>query len=154
MKPLASLLGSASAEDNNHNSNLSEKAGKPAAFLQSSLNSVPSHNSMESLSNRIASSTSASGRSAFEDEGSGGLNSSSGGVIVLTLSSRLRALSLSNWSLSDVVEVLKVNGCAVYASLFTKKVSKLLFMQCSYLLLFFCTPHLHTLSHIPMHYSG
>uniref|UniRef100_A0A0B7B795 FCS-type domain-containing protein n=1 Tax=Arion vulgaris TaxID=1028688 RepID=A0A0B7B795_9EUPU len=44
-----------------------------------------------------------------------------GGVIVLTLSSRLRSLHLSRWSLSDVVDVLKVNGCAIYSSIFIKK---------------------------------
>ncbi|GFS22978.1 MBT domain-containing protein 1 [Elysia marginata] len=111
VKPPASLLAVASAEDN---SSLGEKAGRPSASLQNNLNTGAGPDSMGSLSNRIASPASTSENS--EDQAGG-----SGGVIVLTLSSRLRALPLSSWSLSDVVTVLKVNGCAVYTSLFTKK---------------------------------
>ena len=49
-----------------------------------------------------------------------------GSGIVLTLSSRLRELHLKKWSLSDVVDVLKVNGCAVYSNMFIKKVRAIL----------------------------
>ncbi|GFN77679.1 mbt domain-containing protein 1 [Plakobranchus ocellatus] len=92
----------------------SEKAEKPAALMPNS----PT-DSMDSLSNRIASSTPGKTDALEEEEQEG--SSGSGGVIVLTLSSRLRALPLSSWSLSDVVDVLKVNGCGVYANLFSKK---------------------------------
>lgn len=98
----------------NGNSILSEKAAKAATFLNSNINSAPEKESMESKSNRIASSSLMLTDSEVAEE--------SGGVIVLTLSSRLRALHLSKWSLSDVVDVLKVNGCAAYAQIFIKKV--------------------------------
>ncbi|KAK3757548.1 hypothetical protein RRG08_032714 [Elysia crispata] len=117
VKPPPSLQTLATAEDYSHNSSLSERAGKPTASKQNSLNNDASHDSMESVSNRVVSSE----RSVTHDESSEELSSSSGGVIVLTLSSRLRALPLSSWSLSDVVNVLKVNGCSAYASLFSKK---------------------------------
>lgn len=89
---------------------LSEKASRPTHML--ALDRI----SMESRSNRIASS-SLDDIDITEEAGAG--------VIVLTLSSRLRALHLAKWSLSDVVDVLKVNGCAVYASIFITKVSTL-----------------------------
>ncbi|XP_059152588.1 MBT domain-containing protein 1-like isoform X2 [Physella acuta] len=98
----------------NGNSILSEKAAKAATFLNSNINSAPEKESMESKSNRIASSSSLMLTDSEVAE-------ESGSVIVLTLSSRLRALHLSKWSLSDVVDVLKVNGCAAYAQIFIKK---------------------------------
>lgn len=121
IKPSASFLASLTADNNSHNSSLSERAGKPSAFLENSANLGASHDSMESRSNRIASSTSTPYKSGLADDNPIDRSSGSGGVIVLTLSSRLRALPLTSWSLSDVANVLKVNGCSVYTGLFNKK---------------------------------
>ncbi|CAL1541940.1 unnamed protein product [Lymnaea stagnalis] len=103
--PLKSSIASVNS------SNLSEKAAKAGTVLNSNMSSAPEKESMESKSNRIASSS-----SMTLDE-----SEETGGVIVLTLSSRLRSLHLGKWSLSDVVDVLKVNGCAVYTHIFIKK---------------------------------
>ncbi|KAK6976280.1 MBT domain-containing protein 1 [Biomphalaria glabrata] len=99
--PLKSSLSSL-----NSSSILSEKAARPV-----NNSTAPEKESMESKSNCIVSSSIAGS----------GRPEESGGVIVLTLSSRLRSLPLGKWSLSDVVDVLKVNGCAIYATIFIKK---------------------------------
>ncbi|XP_005093400.1 MBT domain-containing protein 1 [Aplysia californica] len=110
------LKSSLSVSAINGNSSLSEKAAKPGATPQSSLSfkSSADKDSMESMSNLVASSSSVLGDSDLTEE-------TGGGVIVLTLSSRLRALHLTKWSLSDVVDVLKVNGCGIYTNMFIKK---------------------------------
>ncbi|KAH9495238.1 MBT domain-containing protein 1 [Bulinus truncatus] len=99
--PLKSSLSSL-----NSSSILSEKAARAANST-----AAPEKESMESKSNCIVSSSTLNS----------GLQEESSGVIVLTLSSSLRSLPLCKWSLSDVVDVLKVNGCSVYATIFIKK---------------------------------
>lgn len=127
-------------------SNVLEKPFKPgvvpyinmAALSGSSLDS----RSMESKSNLISSSAiknvarlDVSSFKKKEEVGAAGI-SDGGVVIVLTLSSRLRSLHLIKWSLSDVVDVLKVNGCSMYASLFIKKVKKKICLY--FLCILFC----------------
>ncbi|CAG5115769.1 unnamed protein product, partial [Candidula unifasciata] len=101
--PLKPTLSSSSMTSS---SILSEKASRPVHTMN--LDRI----SMDSRSNRIVSS-SLDDIDITEEAGAG--------VIVLTLSSRLRGLHLIKWSLSDVADVLKVNGCGVYASIFINK---------------------------------